>query len=85
MVEKVDTTPIEINNMGKLMLWFRKQNGLTQEELAELIGLSRSQIGNIETGRSDGSNKAFIALLDVMGVSIVPDVHDRDKTEGLDE
>lgn len=39
--------------VGMLIQERRKAAGLTQYQLSELVGLSRTQITNIEVGRSD--------------------------------
>lgn len=39
--------------MGARILSARKAAGLTQQELASLVGRSRPQIANIEAGRTD--------------------------------
>ena len=82
MVVKIDSPHDDVlNDIGELMVLYRRVNGLTQSELADKIGISRSQLGNIERGFSKGSNKTFLALLNIMGISIVPIVHKKDKTE----
>ena len=45
---------------GKILMQERKDAGLTQEELAELIGLSRETISAIENGQNIGSIKIEI-------------------------
>lgn len=49
----------------------RKELGLTQEQLAKRLGVSRSYIGDIETGRLEGTNvKLLSKLADISGYSI---------------
>lgn len=38
---------------GERIAWLRHLRGLSQAQLAELVGLSRPQISNIEAGRYD--------------------------------
>ena len=51
-----------LNPIAKSIKNRRKDLGLNQEKLAELTGLSRTQITNIELGNSYPSMKNFIML-----------------------
>ena len=53
----------------------RKNQGLTQEKLAELIGVSAHFIYEIEKGRKSMSIKKLNILTDVLGVSLDYLVH----------
>lgn len=55
---------------GDLILSHRKASGLTQQELASKVGLSRAQIANIEANRSDMPLSRFAKLADALGVSM---------------
>lgn len=44
--------------------------GMTQHQLAEALGISRSTIANIERDRRDTSLRTACALADVLGVSL---------------
>lgn len=44
---------VKRTTVGDLLLAKRKASGLTQEELCKKVMLSRAQIANIESGRSD--------------------------------
>ena len=46
---------------------FRESLGLTQSELAQLVGVTRAQIVNYETGRRVMSWMAFLAFIQVLG------------------
>lgn len=39
------------DEIGSLFLWRRKELGLTQEQLGEIVGVSKSEISKIENGR----------------------------------
>ena len=44
---------IERTTVGDMIMAARKNSGMTQEELSQRVSLSRSQVANIESGRSD--------------------------------
>lgn len=49
-------------NQGEAVKRFRLRMGLTQKALAPLVGLTRDQLANIETGRSNIPPKADTEL-----------------------
>lgn len=49
-------------NQGEAVKRFRLRMGLTQKALAALVGLTRDQLANIETGRSNIPPKAETEL-----------------------
>ena len=55
--------------LGKRVRTRRKMMGLTQEALAEKLGISCSFVGHIERGSRKMSMETLIKLSDVMGVS----------------
>ena len=48
----------------------RKAKGLTLQELADLSGVGRSTIGNIETGRFGGGQESLEPLARALGVTV---------------
>ena len=48
----------------------RKQSGLTQQQLANILGKSQQIVGNWETGYSQPDISTLFALFDIYGVSI---------------
>jgi transcriptional regulator with XRE-family HTH domain len=56
------TGELEGVSVGALVLTMRKARGLTQQELSEACGLSRGQIANLETDRTDLSIKALFRV-----------------------
>ena len=48
---------------------YRKLKGLTQHELASLIGLSRSGLADIESGRNKVYGDTIVRIAKVLGVS----------------
>lgn len=51
--------------MGKNLKKLRLENDMTQTELSDLTGLSRTQVTNIELGNSQTSIKTLIKLCDI--------------------
>ena len=65
-----DTEERRTSRIRKLMehlAEFRESLGLTQSELAQLVGVTRAQIVNYETGRRVMSWMAFLAFIQVLG------------------
>lgn len=56
--------------LGRAVQESRKLNGLTQEQLAELAGISERTLRSIERGTGNPSITAVFAVADVLGVSI---------------
>ncbi len=48
---------------------YREQKGITQEELAEAIGMAQSEISAYESGTKSPRVNVLIAIADVLGVS----------------
>ena len=57
-------------HVGHLILERRKFAGLTQEELGRLVGISRAQIANVESGRTETSIKALRRFADALNCSM---------------
>lgn len=54
--------------LGNKIKYFRKQKGLTQEQLAEKIGIETNTLSNVETGKSFMSFKVFQKLPEILEV-----------------
>ena len=54
--------------LGNKIRYFRKLKGLTQEQLAEKIGIETNTLSNIETGKSFMSFKVFQKLPEILEV-----------------
>ncbi len=48
----------------------RKQKKISQETIASKLGISKSQYGHYETGKSQMSLKAFIETLNILQISL---------------
>ena len=62
----------EFRLIGAKIAYYRKCKGLTQERLAEMIGVSSRYISAIETGRNDGavSLKVLLNIAEKLGVRL---------------
>ena len=48
----------------------RKEKGLTQEQLAAMVGCSQAMVFDVETGRAQPSLKLALALADALGSTV---------------
>ncbi|MCE7981652.1 MAG: XRE family transcriptional regulator [Caldilinea sp. CFX5] len=58
-----------MQRLGEKLHTLRKRRGLTQTELAELIGLDHSHIGRIERGERLPSLEILAKLMEIFNVS----------------
>ena len=56
--------------LGKRILTIRKENDLTQDELAEICSVTRQTISNWENGKSYPDIDTLVLLSDSFGVSL---------------
>ena len=49
---------------------FRQRKGLTQEQLAELVGIDRTHMGNIELARSGASLDVIFRIADALEIPV---------------
>ena len=54
---------------GQNLQTLRRQNGLSQQQLAEQLGVSRQAVSKWETGAADPSTANLLALAKLYGVS----------------
>ncbi len=59
-----------MNEIGKRIRKVRRYQELTQEQLAELTGLSTAHIGHIERGTRMPSVQALYAICAVLGIKM---------------
>lgn len=62
--------PRDVGINGTRVQTIRKQRGLSQKQLAALVGTSNSQISMIEHGRSRTSLRSTMALAEALGTSM---------------
>ncbi|MGE6572450.1 helix-turn-helix domain-containing protein [Psychrobacter namhaensis] len=63
---------------GKRVREARKSKGISQERLAEMAGIDRSYMGNIERGEKNITLKKAYEICDALGIEI------RDLVQGSD-
>lgn len=56
-------------DLGQRVRSIRRQQGLTQEELAEQVGISASFLGHIERGTRVASLETLVALCNTLNVT----------------
>ena len=59
-----------LKNVGLKIKFKRLQKGLTQEQLAELIGVHEKYIGKIETGKQNITIKTLNRLANALEIDI---------------
>ena len=60
---------IDYKDLGKRVRELRRQASLTQEELAEQVGISTSFMGHVERGSRVASLETLVALCNVLQVT----------------
>ncbi|QIB26281.1 helix-turn-helix domain-containing protein [Caloranaerobacter azorensis] len=59
-----------MKSIGDIIKRLRKDNNLTQDELANKLNISRSTIGMIETNKREPSNELLVKIANFFNVSI---------------
>ena len=57
--------------LGEAIRHFREQAGMTQTELAELVGIRQSYLSELENGHVNEQVRRLIALFKALGVRVV--------------
>lgn len=69
---------------GRRLRYLRRLRDLTQEQLAEMVGLSVDQVSNIERGVNAPSFASLARIAEALGVSVA-DLFDFDSARLLRE
>ena len=56
--------------LGLNVAYYRRRNKLTQEQLAELVGIDRTHMGNIELARSGASLDVIFRIADALEIPV---------------
>lgn len=57
-------------DFGKKLSELRRQNGISQEKLAEMVGVSRQAVTKWENGKSNPDTENLIRLAEIFGISL---------------
>lgn len=58
-------------NIGRNILYFRQQQGLTQQQLADALGINKMAISNYEKGKRQPSIETVKAICKALGISLI--------------
>lgn len=56
------------DDIGAMVRFFRKQSGLTQQELARLAGVGKTVIFDIEKGKATVQLNSLLSVLDTLNI-----------------
>ena len=59
-----------LENLGKKIKYYRKEANLTQEQLAEKVGVHQTYIGKLETGKINASTKQLFIISKALKVDM---------------
>jgi HTH-type transcriptional regulator / antitoxin HipB len=68
MAVKIDTK--SISNLGRIIQFHRKQARLSRIELADIAGVGKTVIYDIETGKETIQMKTLLKILGALNISI---------------
>ena len=58
-------------NIGRNILYFRQQQGLTQQQLADALGINKMAISNYEKGKRQPNIETVKAICKALGISLM--------------
>ena len=71
-MQSLTDASMTLTELGPLLKQARRETGLSQEQLAKPLGMSRATISAIESGRCEEIGFAKLAaLLDLVGLEVV--------------
>jgi transcriptional regulator with XRE-family HTH domain len=70
MARKIQGHQLKGENLGDLLRSLRTEAGMTQADLGDATGYSRTSITNIEQGRQNVTLEALILLTRVLGYNM---------------
>ena len=60
-----------LSEIGAVIQSVRKENGLTQEQLADLTGISERTLRSMESGQGNPSFSAVVSTASVLGIKVM--------------
>ena len=60
-----------LSEIGAVIQSVRKENGLTQEQLADLTGISERTLRSMESGQGNPSFNAVVSTASVLGIKLM--------------
>ena len=76
---------MDLVKIGKFLQKLRKQNGLTQEQLAEQLGVARRTVSRWETGNNMPDLDILVELSDLYSVDLREILSGERKSERMDQ
>lgn len=73
------------SDLGEAIGEIRATRGITQADLSEQLGVSRSWLAKLERGRTTHMVSLLVRLLSNMGATIVVEFDDREPSGGADD
>jgi y4mF family transcriptional regulator len=61
---------ISLNRMGHIIRFHRRKSGLTQAQLADLAGIGKTAVFNIEKGRTSVRFDTLAKVLSVLNITL---------------
>lgn len=73
------------SDLGEAIGEIRADRGITQADLSEQLGVSRSWLAKLERGRTTQMVSLLVRLLSNMGATIVVEFQNREPSGGADD
>lgn len=74
------TYPFRIDTIAVLLQSERRRLGLTQEQVARLLGVKRQLVTRVESGRRNITLDTVIRIADVLGLALSIEISEPQKT-----
>lgn len=62
---------MDFSNIAQIVHYYRKQSGLTQRKLAQLAGIGKTSVFDIENGKTSVQLNTILKVLDVLNIKII--------------
>ena len=67
---RIDLTKYKMSIVSQNLKYLRKRSGITQEQMANKIGIKRSLLGAYEEGRADPRLNNLLKISEIYGISV---------------